>query len=98
MKRKKTKAQAAQAQAVADIPAEVTLAEVLAEVRRGFASVSEAVGHVVEAEKAVKDRLESIRRILFYIPEVADGVKASQAKKAQAAQAEAQGEESITKG
>ena len=91
MKAKKAKAKTASAAAVAEIPAEVTLADLVAEVRRGFASVA-------EAEKAVKDRLESIRRILFYIPEVAEGVKASQAKKAQAAQAVAQGEESITKG
>jgi len=81
MKAKKSKAKNTMAAPVSDIPENVTLADVLAEVRRGCADIAEAVGKV---ETAVRDRLESIRRIMFYIPEVADGVKASKDKKAQA--------------
>jgi len=92
MKAKKTKAQKTMAEKVADIPAEPTLADIIAELRRGFADVVYAIGKVDGAvgnvETAVKDRLESIRRIMFYIPAVADGVKASREKKEQSGKAD----------
>lgn len=70
-----------QPSAVADIPANVSLADVLAELRGVRSEVA-----------AVNGRLEKIRRVMFYIPEVAEGVKASQAKKAQAEKTDAQAE------
>lgn len=77
---------------VADNPEAVTLADILAEVRRGNSLLAE----IVAAVGAAKDRLESIRRVLFYIPEVAEGVRASKDKKAQAEKAEGQNENTNT--
>jgi len=67
---------------VAEIPAEVNFAEVLAEVRRGFADVVDAIGKNSKAIGDVDARLESVRKILFYIPDVARGVELAKAKRA----------------
>ena len=78
MKPKKTKSGATVA-AVADkpaevMPAEVTLDEVLAEVRRTREELVEAVGKV---ETAVKDGFNTMRKVLFRFSEVAKKDKAA---------------------
>lgn len=69
MKPKKTKSGATVA-AVADKPAEVTLAEVLDELR----NIEDAVGKV---ETAVKDGFNTMRKVLFRFSEVAKKDKAA---------------------